>query len=115
MNNSGNYTVVVTGSNGCSAQSVGFAAVGVSQQIEGEFTVYPVPATTEVKLRLPIPLEDAGGLRLYDLTGRLVRSWSFSRLDLETSLSIDGLSEGTYIMELRTAEWAAVRKVVKLN
>ncbi|MFN8396490.1 MAG: HYR domain-containing protein [Bacteroidia bacterium] len=115
MTLTGVYTVVVTGANGCTSRSVAFSAVSVAEQIQNEFTVYPVPATTEVKLRLPVRLEEAGGIRLYDLTGRAVRAWSFGSLDLETGLNIDGLAGGTYILELKVADWAAVRKVVKLD
>lgn len=115
MNLTGVYTVVVTGSNGCTSRSVAFNAVGVLDQIEKALEVYPVPATTNVKLRIPVPMNEAGSLRLYDLTGRAVRNWAFESLGLETNLSISGLAEGTYILEMRVSEWAVVRKVVKLD
>lgn len=111
----GTYTVTVMGSNGCTATSTGFIIVGIENPTQLEFQVYPVPATTEVKLRLPVSLDSEGETTLFDLTGRVVRQWAFTRLDEETRLSIEGLSGGTYILELRTPEWAAVRKVVKLD
>lgn len=115
MTLTGVYSVVVTGANGCTARSVAFNAVGVLDQIEVGFEIYPVPATTSVNLRIPVPLDEAGAIRLYDLTGRTVRKWSFDALGLETNLGIDGLTEGTYILEMRVSEWAVVRKVVKLD
>lgn len=115
ISSGGGYSVVVSGSNGCFGTSPVFTTVGLDDGEEIAFHVYPVPATTAVKLHVPAPLEGAGEIRLYDLTGRSVRAWVFTRLDEETTLDLTGLADGTYILQLQAPQWAGVRRVVKLE
>jgi PKD repeat protein len=98
----GNYTVIITDENGCTAQStpVYYGSVGLADQVANHLRVYPQPAT-ELMVVSGVP---AGArLQLIDATGRTVLTKSGTSVDLVT-LDVSKLSAGSYIVEVRAAQ-----------
>ncbi len=77
--------------------------------------VYPVPATKELRLSFKIN-EEPYVIGLYDLNGKLLKT-QVVYMENETTLPIDNLSEGLYILQVhtQTGKHIASRKIIKTN
>ena len=75
--------------------------------------VYPVPATKELRLSFKIN-EEPYVIGLYDLNGKLLKT-QLVYMENETTLPIDNLSEGLYILQVhtQTGKHLASRKIIK--
>ncbi len=90
-----------------------FIVLAVSHDLG--FQVYPVPAQDLLYIQLGQPLDAAGRIVLYDISGKAVRSMAFGRLDLLTAFSLDGLADGSYFLEVRADGFWGMKKVMKLR
>lgn len=97
ITSSGNYSLSVT-DGGCTMNSGIFAALLHSPSQEmNPFSLFPQPATDEINLVLnagsDLPLE----IRLYNMSGKMVRSWVLAPGECEMKLAVNGLPEGSYL------------------
>jgi photosystem II stability/assembly factor-like uncharacterized protein len=80
---------------------IGFPALGVSDEkhraIPARLRVRPCPARGRVNLECDAVPGRALRLRLFEASGRLVRTWSSGR----TELDLSGLAPGYYVIEVR--------------
>ncbi|MCU0442826.1 MAG: choice-of-anchor I family protein [Bacteroidia bacterium] len=87
-------------------KAVGLAKIDLSNQ----FTIYPIPATESLNIKSNNGIVNAT-IRLIDLNGKLV-SDTFVTKDLaNTSIPVDGLSAGVYVLLIETNEGIARVKV----
>jgi hypothetical protein len=52
---------------------------------------------------------------LYDISGKVVRTLAFERLETTTSFSLQGLSDGSYFLELQADGFWGMKMIVKLR
>lgn len=78
----------------------------IDAALDRQIKVYPVPARDELYLTSPQLRIEA--IELYDLEGRLLRSWNGQ----SDRLPVNDLAQGTYAMRLITDRGVAVRRVV---
>jgi len=111
----GDYYVVVTDSNGCSAQSilVTFIWVGLAEYNKSAlFNIYPNPTTAEFKLAMR-GTTVAQSVKVYNINGRLVYQVPASDLNATTvQINIGRLSKGMYTVEVITKEGRAVQRII---
>ena len=115
---SGDYTVVVTNAQGCSASSsvFSFIFVGITNAgISGiDVNVYPNPNNGQFILQLDLDKALQVELRIFDLLGRQV--WNHSEAltfgEWKQNIDLTQLSKGTYFIEVRTETGKISRKVV---
>ena len=80
------------------------AHVGIEPNVEnGTWTVYPNPANDVLHVD---GLPENGHIELYDALGRQVA------MQQQSPLKLDGLSAGTYLLRIVTAEGIALQKVI---
>ncbi len=106
----GNYTVMITDVNGCTAVSEGyyFGSVGIQVPVSETLRVYPQPA----KGALNVTGAHAGdGYRMLDAQGRIVRSGIFHGPTV--TVDIRDLAAGMHILEVGTEAVVRLQVVVE--
>lgn len=73
-----------------------------------EFSVYPNPVSDRVSISAA---ESIDRLRIYDLTGKLVKQASPQKTAF--SVDVSGLSKGVYLVKLNTGDREATTKMIK--
>jgi hypothetical protein len=115
----GDYTLVVTDGNGCTAQ-FDFTlteTVGNQEVSDTFFTeVFPNPAQEQAWLAVAFPRARTLHLSLTDASGRVLHTWTVRNVT-EQNLPIDlkGLPAGTYRLQIRTEQETIVEKVIVGN
>ena len=71
--------------------------------------VYPNPVTTTLNIKLKFPVE--ADATIYDINGRMVLNRKLQSLN--TSLHIETLSAGMYVLKLRTENRFATKRITK--
>ncbi|MFN0176631.1 MAG: T9SS type A sorting domain-containing protein [Saprospiraceae bacterium] len=112
----GDYTLVITDGNGCTA-SFDFTlteTVG-NQEVSTEFftEVFPNPATEKAWLAVAFPKVQTLHLTLLDNAGRIISTWTVRDVtEQNIPLDLKGLAAGTYQLRIRTEKEVVVEKVV---
>jgi hypothetical protein len=110
----GDYTVIVTGSNGCTNALVVFVTdTGVSApeiSKETQWVLYPNPTSGQLYLRYLGPDQPEVQVFLLDATGRTVLE-HYGRAMPDVMLACDRFPTGMYSVLIRTRE-AVVRRLV---
>ena len=118
---SGSYGVQVTHvATGCSsyyAATVSYdpaynCLVGTDEASIQSLGIFPNPTTDRVEVRLQQPLPADAMLRLWDGTGRLVRTASVAAGTDLFSMDCSQLSNGVFALEIQSAAFRALGKVV---
>lgn len=93
--------------------SPGLSGVGINEiELNYDLNIYPNPASNEINITLDKDAGLSSDVIIYDLSGREVTS--ATKLNLgrgTTTISVAELTAGTYVLEVRTAEGVAARKV----
>ncbi|HIG58588.1 MAG TPA: T9SS type A sorting domain-containing protein, partial [Flavobacteriales bacterium] len=105
--------VTETNSGGCSGEevcfSVNISAVSIDELENGDFEVFPSPASTNVNIIIQNGVQ-SGELFIRDNSGRLVRRCS---LQNETTINVSDLPRGAYLFQLNLqAEQPSYRRVI---
>lgn len=112
----GNYHVVVTNANNCSAQSntLAFTTVGIADlERVGVTSVYPNPTNGLLNIQFSDNQQDVQ-LEIYDVSGRVhiqKRVMTISQNSVET-LNLDNLTTGVYTLRILTKENQATFRIV---
>lgn len=112
----GNYHVVVTNANNCSAQSntLAFTTVGIADlERVGVTSVYPNPTNGLLNIQFSDNQQDVQ-LEIYDVSGRVhiqKRVMTISQNSVET-LNLDNLTTGVYTLRILTNENQATFRIV---
>lgn len=100
---SGAYTVSVTDTNFCYAESdkFNFVLSGIGSEKLNQFAFYPNPTSNLINIDLP-NLEEVYTLEIKDLQGKLIKRFEISK-ELRT-VNVEELSQGVYLLELKGKE-----------
>lgn len=113
---SGTYSVIVVDSNGCSSESMPFVFVGATEAgAAQDFELFPNPTNGYLTVRMEQPLLEAGEVRVWDLTGRVVKQMSFDKIDAPLRLDLRKITQGTYLVEIRSETFIGRKKVVRIE
>ncbi|MFN8396642.1 MAG: FG-GAP-like repeat-containing protein [Bacteroidia bacterium] len=100
----GSYSLQVTDTNGCSGISdttnVTFVGTVDPTGDWASMSIYPNPARGQFRLRTDMPIAYPITLRVMDIYGRTVAQKDLQELQRETTISLDKISAGTYLVEL---------------
>lgn len=116
----GTYTITVTDANNCSFTD-SLTIVGVSVSIEDElnmgiqeFTLFPNPSSIgQLTVRIGLQNPEHPELRILSMRGELVRQLKPGLTQQwQETISLNGLASGIYLVQLRTAQGTASRKLV---
>lgn len=80
-----------------------------SQEIE--FEAFPIPARQELNIRLKGKTEQGFGLKLLDLSGRLIAVSSVNQKS--TILNLSGFASGCYLLEIESSGARTVKMFMK--
>ncbi|MCF8327899.1 MAG: T9SS type A sorting domain-containing protein [Bacteroidales bacterium] len=110
------YWVEVTDSNGCkdkAYRTITYSGVGINEQNADKWKVYPNPAEERLTIELNHAIHEKATLRLYNQHGAIVRRHQWPKQAKTQHLSLYGLSNGIYWMELDIEQRKYRQKVVK--
>ncbi|MFN8396644.1 MAG: T9SS type A sorting domain-containing protein [Bacteroidia bacterium] len=100
----GSYSLQVTDTNGCSgiSDTTNVTIVGTVDPTGdwASMSIYPNPARGQFRLRTDMPIAYPITLRVMDIYGRRVAQKDLQELQRETTISLDKISAGTYLVEL---------------
>lgn len=113
----GNYTLVITDGNGCTA-TYDFSlteTVGQQELTQGFFTeIFPNPAHEKAWLAVAFPKPETLHLSLWDASGRALQTWTVRNVtEQNIPLELKNLPAGTYQLRIRTAQGLAIEPLVK--
>jgi hypothetical protein len=106
----GNYTVMVTDSNGCTALSNIYTYIGVSvgSIAQNNFTIVPNPANNQTQITFGKPF--TGKIELFNPVGQIVYLDNVELAENKV-IALDHLSTGNYILRMSTMEWTEAVKI----
>lgn len=113
---SGDYSVIVTDSNGCSATSAASPVVGMRDVLTQGFTVSPNPTAGDFRIQLAADVvEGSAVLEIHDLQGRLLHSRMVQGQGRSMELSLQGVlpTAGTYLVSLKAGDKVYRASVVR--
>jgi hypothetical protein len=90
--------------------------VAFAQMIPDEsLTVYPNPASNELKINIDSKFRGKLQIRLLDMLGREVKNQTYDKVFTQEEFKVDlgGLNKGVYFIEIEDGRGKQVRKVVK--
>lgn len=110
----GDYTVMITDSNGCQATSAVFTvtAIGINEIQSILINSYPVPATDYLHFTLDEKLTKTA-LIILNSKGKLVKTINSDFIDNNSKINISDLDPGIYIIQLKSGDTLYVNKFVK--
>jgi hypothetical protein len=111
----GNYSVTVSDSNGCTATSLRLGLVNNTPMNDGGLEIYPNPAQDILYLRFQQAVPADATVTLYDVQGKVLRQMHLDGSSLQVSFPLGGISDGTYLLEVKGEGLAARRHVVKME
>ncbi len=82
--------------------------------LANQFELYPLPASTEVFLHWSSTLDRNLQYRIMDASGRLVKTGQIQGNIDKTSISVESLSEGTYVLMLNDKKETYIEKRILL-
>ena len=81
---------------------------GITDYSGSVVTIYPNPAKDMITIDLGMIPEDPVLFRLFDISGKCVLEKQIPPLQKETTLNLEGLKHGLYIIEIRDKERLSV-------
>lgn len=75
-------------------------------------TLYPNPAHHEVQLKFNRSIQSALNYEVVDLLGKVVASGSFSQYVSNPIISLDGITNGLYVVHFTTKEWQSAQRLI---
>jgi len=111
--NNVDVTLTVTDENGCSATSTTQICIEVISSVNEysatSFTAFPNPAQDQLTIKSDLTIEQVS---IYNLAGQLISSETV-RTGKQAQVNVTQLAQGTYLVEVLTAEGAARNTIVK--
>ncbi|MFZ6052533.1 HYR domain-containing protein [Halocola ammonii] len=113
----GQYNVTVTDENDCSKTKLYVVdnTVGIEENEETNFSLYPNPTTGEVNISMTGDSKNAT-LKVVDLTGKVIEFIDLTEVDRSNfKFDISEYAEGIYLIKLNDGEKSTVKRIVKRN
>ncbi len=113
----GDYSFVVTDSNGCTFESsVQILATSLSDSdaFVEKFEVFPNPSLNQTNVELKFDEKIEGSLKLIDYSGKVIRIHNISFKSGMVTFDVGDLSSGVYFLKLDSKQKVEVRKFLKL-
>ncbi|MFK8006253.1 MAG: PQQ-dependent sugar dehydrogenase [Saprospiraceae bacterium] len=113
---SGNYTVVVTGGNGCTNTSMVISVTTSIKNIPAlnEITITPNPFDKDIFIEISVNKAIDLELEILDLNGKLILAKNISIKDkYAEGLNLEHLSNGVYYLNLKSEQDIIVKKIIK--
>ncbi len=111
----GNYMITVTDANGCivADTAVVTGVVGIDETLNniGSFTFYPNPTDGNIMVSLKNIKADVKTIAIYDLTGKLMRSFANAGWPQTVKLSVN-CSAGIYQIRVTTNKGIITQKLI---
>ena len=110
----GDYTVIITDSNGCQATSAIFTvtSIGINEIQSILINSYPVPATDYLYLKLDEKLIKSE-LNIFNSKGEVVKTINSDFPDDNSKINIADFTPGIYIIQLKSGDTLYINKFVK--
>ena len=111
----GDYTVIVTDANGCTAEGMVSVISTGTQELSGIATIEIHPNPTSGLLNLQIEMDQAEtmDLRIMDVTGRTLIQQSYPQTTtLSQVFDLSQFQNGVYLLQITTEEGTAAQKIV---
>jgi len=83
-----------------------------TQQFADSFSVYPNPVNNFVKISSE-KISELKSIKIYDFTGRIVKTVPVSSPENDMSIDLSNLSSGNYLMKMESDSGVAVKKIAK--
>jgi hypothetical protein len=111
---SGEYTVKATGpcGEGQVSDSFSVTVAGVGVELASRVSLYPNPATTELRLELP-PGMYANRITVLTTRGIVVMEQGMSTTSSGVTIPAGGLAKGVYIVSVETTKGTITKKFIK--
>lgn len=111
--NTGSHEIVISATDGCYEVecTVGLTVqfgTGIEQEDETLVRIFPNPTNGLLNVQLPTAVN--GNIELFDITGKLVMSKPITGQNV--ALNVSHLSAGMYALQINTAEYRVVEKVI---
>ncbi|MDB4727997.1 T9SS type A sorting domain-containing protein, partial [Saprospiraceae bacterium] len=116
----GNYEVTVENEFGCEAEDeilvIVENCVGTTEAIlDGDLNIYPNPTSGFLNIEMNDFEEGEYKMEVLDLTGRIIENESITVFgDYNTSLDLQSLSGGTYLLKIKSENGILVRRLMVL-
>ena len=120
LTTSGNYTVKVTDSNGCTSlpstpYSYGISGIEEENDVNS-INVYPNPTNGTFMIEADIKQSDKPMIVLYNLIGETVKTIEYSTAAngvYKKEVNVKELPSGVYFLSLRTSQGVSMKKIIK--
>ncbi len=114
---SGNYSVIVSNQNGCSAKDeINITLAGLSMLASAEkIRIYPNPAADKLVISVGSSIDKSKTkLEIYNMLGEIMYSGSLFTLDgLSKELTISSFAKGIYYVQLKNGNACLTQKFIK--
>jgi hypothetical protein len=118
-----NYGAIYAGTHGRgSYRCDNFVGIGdddmPSAKPQAVLGIYPNPATDHFQAVVSLPASGSATLSIHDISGRLIRNVNLNNLkegDTSVRVSTEGLSNGSYIVRLRSGSYSSSAKLLVWN
>jgi hypothetical protein len=109
----GNYSVMVTDTNGCSSASQVYPMVnvGLNNTVLIQSGVYPNPTKGVLSVQLALASGSKAECRLTDISGRIINRWEF--VSGSHTIDLGSQAAGMYFLTIESDGSRAVHKVMK--
>jgi hypothetical protein len=112
----GTFQVIVFDSSNCQGISDTLFFVNVQEALDNPgFDMFPNPAQQQLNIQMIQPINEAGEIKLYDLTGRVVMRRAFDQLSGTMTIDLGSLSAGSYIVEVASEGFLGRRRLLRME
>lgn len=80
--------------------------------LKQQFQLYPNPATQQVVIQLDLPLQSKWTIKMYDVTGKLIKQEDVSQIESSKKISLQGIQEGLYFIEVNVDGIRAAKRLL---
>ena len=113
---SGDYTVVVTDTNGCVSEATFTVGTTAAYDLGNDlvYKVYPNPTNDRIFMDINAAELNGSEMRITDINGKVIVRKQIQTKDNTVEIDMSGLSSGVYLMKIENLSKSVVRKLVRI-